>query len=170
MNSLDSTKNQITQLLQSKVIENQLTAISHIRQAGDKFLLEQMLELLILTSNKDVEREILRCLCDIKDNSMLPIIIESCKNPRFKSKKQSILHCLWQTNFDMHAYIDYFISLILTESFEIGIEALTLIEVTAENLNNDEKKTYIELLNRELNGTDAPQIKSLLIQAIEILS
>lgn len=170
MNSTEITKVQITQLLNSKSIENQITAIFHIRNLGDKDLLRSMLDLLLESTNSDVEREILRCLCDIKDATMLPIIIETTQNPRFESKKRILLNTLWQTNFDVYAYIDYFVSLIITDSFEIGIEALTLLEIAVEDSNSEQKSAIKSLLHQALTSSSESQKTALLMQAVDIVS
>lgn len=170
MTTGDITNAQITHLIQSKNIENQLSAISQIRQSGNSDLLVLLLELLLESQNIEIEREILRCISDLKDANMLPIIIDSIQNPHFESKKCKLLNALWQTNFDVHSYCDYFIKLIITDTFEIGIEAITLLEISSEHLEDDFKIEQKTMLQQEYISIVDVQKKTLIEQAIAILS
>jgi hypothetical protein len=169
MNSQIITKADIIILLHSNNTDNQLTAISEIRKNGDGDLLKQLLNLLLSAQDFQVVREILRCISDLKDPNMLHILIESIQNPLFSSKKREILHALWQTNFDCSAYCDYFISLIYTDSFEIGIEALTLLDVSCEYLSESIKSKYKNELMTYSNSTSDEQQLALINQAIALL-
>ena len=145
-----------------------IEAIENIRNQGDEKLLANLFELLISNNSVEIQNKILECISDLKDKKVVPFLISALKNQKFSSKKRELLNAYWQTNFDFSEFIDLFIEILLADSFEIGIEALTLIEIISENLTFEQRQALRSKITLAIPSSENLK-KSLLEQAVLVL-
>lgn len=164
----DSEKT-IIRLLDSGNPTQILSAIEIIRNEGTIMVFSRLIKILSTTTNAEVEKSIINCIADSKNSQALPIIINALHDDSFSSHKAKLLNALWQSSFDLCPYKEVFVPY-LFNSYEIAMEALTIIEIIADSLDNNDKTSYKELITKALQNNLNSDFKIFAQQAVQLLS
>ena len=144
------TDKDITAKLFSNQQNEVVQAIQQIKAKGNKHYLPVLFELLTSNPGVEIEEEVLKLLASVKGNDSAPAFVEAIRNPRFDSKKMEIVSTCWQNGLDFSNYLDDFVELVISETWEIAFEAFTVIENFEHFLPGDKLNPVIQKINRAL--------------------
>jgi hypothetical protein len=145
-----------------------LDTIKDSRKNGTIDVIPLLLDLYILTRQAIVKQAIQSCLFDLKTPQVAPIIIDALSKKKYAHIKSLLVEFMWQANIDFSKYTDTIIPLIYKESLEVAIEAMTVLETTADSIPREDAKIYIKQLSFAAEKKESPH-KDIIFQAIDIL-
>lgn len=108
--------------------ERVLSAITRIKEKGNKLYLTMLFELLASQPEDEVEKEIQKLLGTIKSEDTVPFFAEALENEKFKPIQKTILTACWQNGLDFANYLPLFVEIVISEQWETAFEAFTVIE------------------------------------------
>ena len=157
---------EIQKLLASNNKDQIAKGLKLITQKGTLKEIPLLLNLLLNTSDKELELELITLFSDIKIKEANKLIIEAFEK---RQKTQALLQICWQSRLDFSSYLMLFIDIFIQASFEEALEAFTLIEVLLTDYNYPEKikKESILKLKESLSQKDE-QNKILAMELIKI--
>lgn len=162
-----------TQEIQKKLFSGNeavvIETINEIRKNGKLSIISYLLDLLVTSTNEKILNKIINCISDIKDQLAAPILIDALTQGKYSSIQNYILYAMWNSNLNYTEHADSIISIIKEADFEVLIEATTVLETFAENIDNRKKEVYRSELETIANESVSPQ-KELLLQTVDILA
>ena len=151
--SSDKLDPQIKTDLFSSNTERVISAITLLREKGNKLYLPLLFELLVSQPDNEIVKAIEKLLGSIKSDDSVPYFTEALKNDKFKSIQKSILTACWQNGLDYAGYWPLFVEIVIQEEWETAFEAFTVIE-NMDNLPEPETaKQIIERIESALKIT-----------------
>lgn len=105
-----------------------LATIDSLREKGNKEYLPMLFDILVSAPEAEVQNAILKLLGTVKDKETIPVFIEVLRNEKYRGIRKEITASCWQNGLDFSMYMDFFVDLVITESWEIAFEAFTVIE------------------------------------------
>ncbi|MFW5851584.1 MAG: hypothetical protein ACOCWB_05125 [Bacteroidota bacterium] len=145
-----------------------LDTIKDIRKNGTIEVIPLLLDLHILTQEAIVKQAIQSCLYDLKTPQVAPIIIDALAKKKYAHIKSFLVECMWQANIDFSKYSDTIIPLIYKESFDVAIEAMTVLETIVDSIPCEDAEIYKKQLSFAAEKKESPH-KDIILQAINIL-
>lgn len=146
-----------------------LKTIDEIRNIGNLTIIPLLFDLLATENSDNIQNSIINCLADIKDNLAEPIFIDALNDTKYSKIKNHILYCMWQSTIDYSEYASKIIGIICNDSLETIIEATTVLDNIAPNINKRDRDFYIERLSAAAKENVSP-IKDLILQSAKILA
>ena len=129
-----------------------LKTLHRLRSSGNLTYIPDLLNLLGQTNSDPIEKELIRFLSDVKEQGVVPMVVEGLKEPGLKKARVGILSSIWQSGLDYSAYLDLFIRLFLEGDYRVALESFTIIEQSIEHLSEreiaDERKLLLEGLDK----------------------
>lgn len=168
MNTKKISLDEIKKNLFSTDNERVKSTIIEIRNNGSIEMLELLFDLLISNPENLIKKDILNCISDLKDKNSVPFLIDSIQNSKYSTIKKDLLNAYWQTSLDFSPYPNLFVDILIQDDFEIGIEALTIIEIVTENIEDSKKTDIYNKIKSNLPESNSPK-KDLMIAALDIL-
>jgi len=121
-----------------------LATIELLRDKGNKEYLPMLFDILVSAPETEVKNAILKLLGTVKDKETIPVFIDVLQNEKYKSIRKEIATTCWQNGLDFSMYMDAFVDLVITESWEVAFEAFTVIE-NLEHFPPEEELKAIQL-------------------------
>ncbi len=118
----------IKEKLFSTNTETVISAISKLKEKGNKLYLPILFDLLNSNPKKDIENEINNLLATVKDKESVIYFIQAIEDKKYHPILKSILVSCWQNRLDFSKYLPVFIDLVIIEDWEIAFEAFTIID------------------------------------------
>ncbi len=126
------TQEKLNKNIQAELFStNQTTvigAIHKIREQGNKLYIPVLLDLLLLNKEKEVEKEIIKLLGNIKDKTAVPVFIEALETEKYNSIRKTILTACWQNGLHYHDYLPILVSIVISDDWETAFEAFTVVD------------------------------------------
>jgi hypothetical protein len=158
--SIDAKSKEILSHLKSTDPEFVLKTIDKIRDSGNSFVMEGLIDLLHDTELPEIKKSILNLFSELKNKESIPVIIAAIKNEKYANERKELVACCWQNGLIFNDYLPVFIDIVINEDFIVAFEAFTVIEnmygriedemIDAEILkiknalkNADEQKAYL---------------------------
>jgi hypothetical protein len=142
------TDNELFKKLNSKNGSDVVGALEHIKEKGDESYLPGLFDMLSAGKEESIENEIIYILNNLKIKKAAEILAEALQNPAYAGIRKIITTACWQNGLDFAPFLPVFVDLVIDESWEIGFEALTVIDAM-ENLPDqviiEQEKAKIEL-------------------------
>lgn len=129
-----------------------LQCLADIRINGNQAIIEPLLDLYILSSNKVIKNNILKILSDLKDKNSTPTILTAINNIKYKTIKKDIISTCWQNGLDYSEHILFFTEIVIKDELEIAIEAFTVLDETIPNVSDEKKDEILNMLKLSLNN------------------
>jgi hypothetical protein len=126
-----------------------LKALGLLRSSGNIGYIPELLDLLAGTDSEIIEKELVRFIADVKDTSIIPFILSGLKDPALEGIHGHIVSACWQSGLDYSRDLDLFIRLFLEGDYMTALEAFTVIEESAFNL---ETEALAKIRNQVLGG------------------
>ncbi len=119
--------------LTSKSSAEVIRALEIIKDKGDESILPQLFDLLSSAPEAIIESEIIDILNNLKRKEARSILTNALQNPDYANIRKIITSACWQNGLDFAPYFPVFVDLVINEPWDIGFEALTVIDAM-ENL------------------------------------
>jgi len=84
-----------------------------------------IVDLLTHENNKDLKEDALKLL---KQGKATALLIDAIKESKDHHKKHMLVAAIWEANIDCKDHLPFFVDLALNDSYEVCLEALTVIE------------------------------------------
>jgi hypothetical protein len=126
--STDKLDPQIKTDLFSSNTDRVISAITLLKEKGNKLYLPLLFELLASQPENEIVNAIETLLGSVKLEDSVPYFIEALENDKFKSIHKSILTACWQNGLDFAMYWPLFVEVVIREEWETSFEAFTVIE------------------------------------------
>ena len=129
-----------------------LKTLHKLRSAGHLAYIPDLLKLLSQTKSELIEKELIIFLADIKEKSVVPIIVAGLTQPGIKVAHAGILSAIWQSGLDYSRYLDLFIQLFIEGDYLVALESFSVIEQSLVHLNvqkiEEDRKILLEGLEQ----------------------
>jgi len=162
--NIDAQSKEILANLKSTDSEVILETIGKVRESGNSFLIEEMIDLLHDTEDPAIKKSFFNLLSELKDKASTHVLIAAIKNEKYSRERAILIACCWQNGLSYNEYLPFFIDLVINEDFQIAFEAFTVIEnmygKMEEVVVNDEIKKVINALK------DANEQKAYLLNGL----
>ena len=157
---------EIKKLLESDKNEQIEQGLKLINQKGTIKEIPLLINLLINTSDKNLELKLIELFSNIKISDTNKLIIEAFEKEK---KTQALLQICWQSRLNFSPYLSFFVDIFTIANFEEALEAFTLIEVllTDYKYTDELKKESVLKLKESLSKKDE-QSQMLTIELIKI--
>ncbi len=136
-------------LLRKKLLSNN---IQEIIEALEEFEENNFFELipdifnLYLKANTLVKNKILFLFREMKHNKAIPYYMNELISLQNIEQYPELIKICWENSLDYSKYMDFFLNLIFTQSYEISIEAMTVIEQNIHFLDEEHKKDLLHTI------------------------
>ena len=157
---------EIKKLLESDKNEQIEQGLKLINQKGTIKEIPLLINLLINTSDKNLELKLIELFSNIKISDTNKLIIEAFEKEK---KTQALLQICWQSRLNFSPYLSFFVDIFTIANFEEALEAFTLIEVLLTDYKYSEelKKESVLKLKESLSKKDE-QNQMLTVELIKI--
>jgi hypothetical protein len=146
MSGLNTNKLLVEKLF-SRNTEVILQTLHSIRVQGSSEIVPHLIELLNHAQSREIDLAIIGLLNDLKQKSVRIEIIRALKNQKYEKIHQVLLASCWQSGLDYSEYLDFFVDIFISGSFEIAFEAYTVIESMEAELDQNIRLVAVEKLN-----------------------
>ena len=124
----DKINQQIKLNLFSSRTEVVMEALKQVKSVGNRLYIPLLFDLLVLSPEQEIEKEIKNILGTIKDKQTVNSFMRGIEDDKYKSIRKAILIACWQNGLDFSTFLPVFIDLIINEDWEIAFEAFTVID------------------------------------------
>ncbi len=135
----ENKKTTIKEQLYSKDKNIVIKAVKDLRETGKDSDLNALIEFYSKSEDKEVNQLIYRLFCDLRTQKSTSTIVNLIKSTTDKPTLKMLVSSCWQSRLNYIDSFELFIDLVIKESFEISLEAFTLIE------NFEEKTTEVQI-------------------------
>ncbi|MCD4833931.1 MAG: hypothetical protein K8R31_09065 [Bacteroidales bacterium] len=160
MNNKEIIKN-----LRSEKTSIILDTLKYISENGNKDIIIEVIELLRTTSDTIIRDKIIEILDNLREQYCVPPIIKAIENPDYKDILSILVSSCWKNSLDFDKYIEVFTDIFIQSDFQLAFDAFTVIdnfenidiqladtcllrlENYVEDITNDKKPLYFELIN-----------------------
>jgi hypothetical protein len=136
----EATRNQLF----SSNPETVISAISSLKESGNRSYLPILFELLSANPETEVKAEILKLLGTIKDKATIPVFIDALQNEKYLLIRKELTTICWQNGLDYSTYFEVFTNLVIDEEWDVAFEAFTVLE-NLEHFPPEEQMKPIKL-------------------------
>ncbi len=143
-----------------------IDTIQEIRNHGSVTILPELIDLLLISENKEIINACSSLLNDLKNKDSVRYLVSALGNEKYKPVRHILLSACWQNGLDFHEDIQIFADIFLEDEYLTSVEAFTVIENNLGKLEDHDIVQLIKKLKREINKADDK--KKLLIN--ELLS
>ena len=126
--TIDAKSKEILSNLKSTNPEFVLRTVDKIRESGNSFVMEGLIELLHNTELPEIKKSILNLFSELKNIESIPAIIAAIKNEKYTNERKELVASCWQNGLIFNDYLPVFIDLVINEEFIVAFEAFTVIE------------------------------------------
>ncbi len=160
MNNKEIIKN-----LRSEKTSIILDTLKYISKNGDKDIMVEVIELLHTTSNTILRDKIINILENLREQDCVPPITKAIENSDYKDILSIMVSSCWKNSLDFNEYIEVFTDIFIQSDFQLAFDVFTVIdnfenidiqladtcllrlENSVEDIKNDKKPLYFELIN-----------------------
>ena len=114
-----------------------------IRTEGKLALFPSIIDLLNTQKNESIRNMIAALLNDIKDKLAIDILADELLSQKNEETKRIITCACWMNGLDFSPRMDVFIKTFIEESYLVAIEALSVIENSVSNCEDDKIDAFI---------------------------
>jgi hypothetical protein len=146
-----------------------LVTLKEIRREGDVSILPELFDLLMDQEDDQILTETCSLLNDLKDQQAAAILGAAITDPEYKGITRMLVAACWQNGLSYGKYLDQFVRVAIDEDYATAIEAFTVIEGAIGEVEQEERKRSIELIQAHLPHSDN-QKKPLLRELVKVIS
>ncbi len=164
---LSVLEKQILANLKSKDEKVIIKSINDIRESGETYVIKPLMELYFNTSSQNITKETLNLFRDIKDSKYNLIISNTLEDYIRSSKMTDFISALWQSSIKFED-ISVFIKIFIQCEDTASLEALTLMQQSADTIKPEIREKCLKILKSELTKL-TPFKKQLAVDLLDIL-
>lgn len=142
------------------------SALTQLEEDGSIAVLPTIIELLNSTVDDDITKRAYKLLCELKQTTSVPIIIEAIMNKEYASIQEMLLRACWENGLDYSKYLPTFVDIVIHGNFMNAFEAFTVIENMEQAISEDIANEMTSILSNAVNSVE-PEKESLIIDLIQ---
>jgi len=146
-----------------------ISAIKEVRQDSDPSILHELFSLLLEREEEELISEISQLLCDLKNQEAAGILAGALEKDEYRPIARILASACWQNGLSYGKYSSTFVNLALDADFETAFEAITVLEESAHELEDSDRKEIIAKLKLGILEVD-PQKQALIHNLIHSIS
>ena len=116
-----------------------LDTLKELRFEGDVSVLPELFNLMLDQEDMEILDEICALLNDLKEKEAAEILAEAIRNPEYKEIQIPLLAACWQNGLSYGKHLNTFIEVVVSGDYTAAIEAFTVIEEAAGELEQEER-------------------------------
>ncbi|UCH13621.1 MAG: hypothetical protein JSV22_10985 [Bacteroidales bacterium] len=124
-----------------------IEALKEIKENGTINIIPCLFDLINEKTSDIIKKDILRLICDIKEQSAAPVLIDAISTRNFGEDTACVIATFWQSRLDFSSYLPTFIKIFIKEDYQTAIEAFTVIEESVSKISNKMQQECISILN-----------------------
>lgn len=167
----ESDNKKLKQQIQSLRSSNRtaiLATLDELRSEGDISVLPELFSLMLVQEDQEVLNKILSLLNDLKDKDAVEILTEAIANPEYEKIRTSLVAACWQNGLSYGKHINIFVDVVVSGDYSASIEAFTVIEEAAGELEQEERQALVRSLKTKLKQVDE-QKKALFVELVKVI-
>lgn len=159
------TNKEIIKKLNSNNNSIVLDTLKYVSREGNKDILREVIQLLLITQETMVRDEIIKILENLREPDCTPVLVKAIENPEYQDILVLLISASWKNSLDFSPYIETFTDVFIKSDFQLAFDALTVIdnvevidakiaeasvfrlENAIEDIKDDKKPLYFELIN-----------------------
>lgn len=165
---LREKEKQFVQTLRSGNTKAILETIKEIREHGRITIITEIIDLLLDTDNDEIKDSASALLNDLKSQEAVPSIVAALKDKTYQPVYHFLVAACWQNGLDYHDEVMLFAALLLSQPYDVAIEAYTVIEGCIGDLEDPEIVKLTSTLNNGLTAVSEEK-KPLVESMIEVI-
>lgn len=127
-------------------------ALREIKENGTINIIPSLFDLINEKTSDIIKKDILRLICDIKEQSAAPVLVDAISTRSFGDDTSSVIATFWQSRLDFSSYLPTFIKIFIKEDYQTALEAFTVIEESASKLSNEMQQECLNILKSVANS------------------
>lgn len=168
------TNKEIIKNLKSEKTSIILETLKFISHEGNKGIIGKVIELLDASTDTLIRDEIIKIIENLRDQECVPSIIKAIENKGYTDILSILVSSSWKNSLDFSEYADVFTDIFIKSEFQLAFDAFTVIdnlefissriadscllrlENAVEDIKDDKKPLYFELINIIENKKENP--------------
>lgn len=138
----------ILKLLQSSNKEQIIQGLDEFERHPISELLPEIVSL-YMRNDSDINAKIIFLLTNMKQNSAVNLFILSLNKIKDFDNYPELIRSCWENGLDFSAHLLFFTEIFIRSSFNVALEAFTVIEENAQKTSKSQIKESIQLLKKE---------------------
>lgn len=164
-NTEERKAEQLRLLLQGSSDETIGGILEQLREQGELYAVEPVIELLFAKRDEEVKRKVASLLADLTDQRAVVIIAQSISHFRGETALSQLVSACWQSRLNFTDYAELFVDLLRHEPMLTGVEAYSVLEMLLPQLPQERQTACVKAL-RQGPATDAAKDSAALIEAL----
>ena len=147
-----------------------IEALREIKEYGSINIIPHLFDLINKNTPEVIKKDILRLICDIKEQSAAPLLVDAVAKRDFGEDTSEVVATFWQSRLDFSSYLPTFIRIFIREDYQTALEAFTVIEGSLSKITSKMQNECIDILKSSVNliSSDKKPLFYELIKVIEI--
>jgi hypothetical protein len=147
-----------------------LSTLREIRYTGSVAILPELFELLLDQEDPQIIAEITNLLNDLKEQEAAGILAEAIENAEYAQISAVLVAACWQNGLSYDRYTDTFVRAAIRGDYATAIEAFTVIEEEAGNLDKEQRQRLAGMITRGIEEEVDEQKKILLKELVKVVN
>jgi len=123
-----------------------LDTLQYISKEGNKDILDEVIKLLLTTSDTIIRDQIIKILENLRNQDCTPIVANAISNPENEEILAILVSSAWKSSLNFEDYVEIFTDTFIKSEFQPAFDALTVID-SFENLDLQKAEICIVKLN-----------------------
>jgi hypothetical protein len=121
-------------------------ALREIKESGTINIIPHLLDLINENTPDIIKKDILRLICDIKEQSAVPVLVDAISKRNFGDDTSHVVATFWQSRLDFSNYLPTFIRIFIKEDYQTALEAFSVVEGSVSKMTVKMQKQCINIL------------------------
>lgn len=145
-----------------------IEALREIKEYGTINIIPNLFDLINENTPDTIKKDILRLICDIKEQSAAPVLVDAISKRDFGDDTSQVIATFWQSRLDFSNYLPTFIRIFIKEDYQTALEAFTVVEGSVPKITGKMQQECINILESAEN-TISKDKKPLFNELIKVI-
>lgn len=146
---------QLRNLLRDSTDESISGLLEELREQGDFYAVEPLVELLFSTRSEPLKRRVVGLLADLSDQRAADVIARCIKRHRNAPELAALVSVCWQSRLDFSHHTSLFVDLLRNAPMTIGIEAYSVLDSMLPMLPTEQRALCLATLRKGITSDEA---------------
>jgi len=145
-----------------------IEALREIKEFGTINIIPHLFDLINENTPDIIKQDILRLICDIKEQSAAPVLVDAISKRNFGDDTSQVVATFWQSRLDFSNYLPTFIRIFIKEDYQTALEAFTVVEDSVSKITSEMQQECINILKSAENSISSDK-KLLFKELIKVI-
>lgn len=146
---------QLRNLLRESTDESITGLLEELREQGDFYAVEPLVELLFSTRSEPLKRRVVGLLADLSDQRAADVIARCIKRHRNAPELAALVSVCWQSRLDFTSHANLFVDLLRNAPMATGIEAYSVLDGMLPALPAEQRNQCLATLRQGIASDEA---------------